>query len=636
MSELRRVLLFGAAVLVLAFVARVYSPALDAAFVWDDHALVESEASYRTASFGQIFTRSFWPDAQLADVRAPYFRPMVLLSFRADIALGGRAGEFHFTNLLLHLVTCLLLGIVAVRAGASYPSALVAALVWGVLPRLTEAVVWVSGRTDVLSALFGLAALAVWPEVEPAARRARWPRSLLAGALLFASVASKEVGFAFALVLILTFALRGGARRDLVRVAVSLGLPLIAYVALRSAAITDSPGTRPLGFGRRVATVFEAIGRYAEMTIDAPHSQTSIGMLGEVDTVRAALGAVVLAVVALATWKLAKRSSFGVRLGAALAVIAILPVLHVIPFTLAGSVTADRVLYVPFAGVAIAIACILHRSPRWLGGGVIVVALVLGGFTRARAAEYREETEFWVIAAEKAHPHNTMPRRALAAWLLRAGEAEPACALYERAAGILAGSERAGLTAHRRARESLAACWGRAGRYDDALALHRELARDFPEKARIAYSLGLAELRVRHFDEAGAAFERAVRLEEGTLAPAVLPPRQLAFLRRQASEEASLDRLTRARLLAELGRAPDAEAIYRAIAMDESENLQTRQRATSYLMLYGTVDSAAAALAVVKPPNYGYDTVDENTYAKRARVHRAFQALRMRIDALMH
>src|SRR4051812_20735833 len=103
-----------------------YAPALHAPFLWDDHTLVEGDAAYRHATFAQLLTRSYWPDSPFVDVHAPYFRPFAMLSFRADIGLGGRPDEFHITNLLLHLAACAFLGVTAVRAGASYPSALVA------------------------------------------------------------------------------------------------------------------------------------------------------------------------------------------------------------------------------------------------------------------------------------------------------------------------------------------------------------------------------------------------------------------------------------------------------------------------------------------------------------------------------
>lgn len=641
-NELRRLLLFGAAVLVLVFIARVYAPAFDAAFVWDDHLLLETDVGYRHASFGQIMTRPFWPESPLNDAQAPYFRPIVLLSYRFDMLLGGSPREFHFTNVALHLTTCLLLGVVAVRAGASYPSALVATLTWGSLPRLTEAVAWISGRTDVLAAFFGFAALAIWPETGPPTSldsRRQWVRSVVAGALLFLSFASKEVGLAFGLALTIVMALRGRGRASLIRTGVCLGLPIISYFGLRAAALARMESTpRALGFGPRVETVLEAVGRYAEATIDPLHPRTSIGMLGEPSTVHVVAGAFVLLGTLAGASYITRRGSIGAKLAFALAAAAIAPVLQVIPVALRGGVVADRLLYVPLAGLTLLVAVMLSNRGRWMrlvGTGFIALALVLGIATYSRTEDYRDETRFWVVAAEEAHPHNASPRMALAHWLFDSVEPEPACGLFERALVMLTERGLSSRPPHRRARERLAACWARIGRYEDSLRASRDLEREFPNSARIVLAVGFAELHVRDFDRAEVAFRRAIGLENGVVAKYVVRPGWIAHLRR---DDARFDELTpheQAEHLAALGRAREASKAHLAVATNPDFTDDERYDSTTYLMSHGDFEDTEHALESFPKPADGWDTNVEHRWHRRQRVHATVVALAPRIEALL-
>lgn len=638
-NELQRLLLFAAAVLALSFVARVYAPALRGAFIWDDHHLVEQSSPYQHAPLGELLTRPYWPQSPFADARTPYYRPVVLLSYRFDRALGGAPAEFHFTNVALHLLTCISLAIVAVRAGATIPAAIVASTFWGAFPRLTEAVAWIAGRTDVLAAFFGFAALAIWPETSPAPRErspaSTWARSLLGGLLLLLACASKEVALAFAAAMIFTVVLRRGSWP---RAAIAIGLPLLTYFALRFRAFAtlEVPASRELGIERRGATVLEAIERYTEMTLDPFHSRTSIGMLGEVDGTRAALGAVITLAALLGIVLAVRRGTFGARLAMVLGLFAIAPVIQIIPLPLTSAVVADRLLYVPLGAVAIGLALLGSGRPRAFGAAALVLAIIIGGATHARASDYLEETAFWTVAAENSHPHNTAARTSLARWLDASGEPEAACPIYEQSLAILTEQHLESRPPHRRARENLASCWARVGRYEDAVRMSRQLVNDFPDMARLFLALGFAELHVREFERAAIAFETASRLEGGKLARYVVSNAELATIRADAARFDELDRLAKARHLGDLGRAIDSAEAYFAIAIDPNESVKARQVSAAYLMEEGPYTLAIEALAVVPTSELGWATRTEQIWKRRRAAHRGLEAVRDRVDALMH
>ncbi|MFQ5674225.1 MAG: tetratricopeptide repeat protein [Nitrospinales bacterium] len=107
----------------------------------------------------------------------PYWHPVTWLSHILDYRLFGlKPGGHHFTSVLLHALTTVLLFLLLRRmTGAVWRSALAAAL-FGIHPLHVESVAWVAERKDVLSALFWV--LTTWAYVRhverPAARRYLW------------------------------------------------------------------------------------------------------------------------------------------------------------------------------------------------------------------------------------------------------------------------------------------------------------------------------------------------------------------------------------------------------------------------------------------------------------------------------
>jgi hypothetical protein len=87
--------------------------------------------------------------------------PLTIASYAAQAALWGVAQPwpFHALNVLLHLGVCGLSYSVARRMRLSRIAAVSGSLLIGLHPLVAEPVSWVSGRKDLLAALFGLLAL---------------------------------------------------------------------------------------------------------------------------------------------------------------------------------------------------------------------------------------------------------------------------------------------------------------------------------------------------------------------------------------------------------------------------------------------------------------------------------------------
>jgi hypothetical protein len=348
-------LLLGLCVLL---VACVYARTLDGAFIWDDRYLTEEAGRLLLSPLAQAFQQPFWLGPPGEPGSHAYYRPLTSLSFMLDAAVHGEnPSGFHLTNLLFHLVTTGLLFGLLRRRGNSDKTAFLLASAWALLPRLTEGAAWISGRGDVLAALCCL--LALWVH-RPGVRA----RLIGAMAIGFAALLCKESGVAVLVALFLLERSAAAATRSSSRAALLvLSVPAVGYLLLRlSAGATSVAEGIKLGFGARLLTGLEALGRYAFMLLDPLQPRSFFGQLGQTDYLFVALGVVVLGgLIFLATrWR---RLSGETR---ALLVLGLVPlglVLHLTAALPVEFVAADRYLYLPSA------ALLLAAAPAVGGGG---------------------------------------------------------------------------------------------------------------------------------------------------------------------------------------------------------------------------------------------------------------------------
>jgi hypothetical protein len=151
----------AAACVLITFVA--FLPSLRNGFVetWDDGTFIVGNSIIRQLDAATV------REAFLG-TKAHYFAPLTYLSYALDYKVWGLDPfGFHLTNAILHalnagLAFLVALGVLASAGLAERTSrwgALVAALAWALHPLRVESVAWATERKDVLSLLFGLAAI---------------------------------------------------------------------------------------------------------------------------------------------------------------------------------------------------------------------------------------------------------------------------------------------------------------------------------------------------------------------------------------------------------------------------------------------------------------------------------------------
>lgn len=229
-------------ILLVSLLALVlFLPTVRHGFAYDDAITILENPDVREHRFGQALLSPYHAGPS-QKIPTGLYRPLTTWTFAAQHALHGASPRaYHAGNVLLHaLVTALVaaLAIEAVRGLGRRPeaagaAALVAGLVFAIHPVHVEAVANVSGRAELLSAAFGLAALLVHARVRDGDGRASLAGSTLAAVLLFLACLAKESAVMLAVVLVFGEALRRRSPRDVARTCAVAALPVLLFLALR-------------------------------------------------------------------------------------------------------------------------------------------------------------------------------------------------------------------------------------------------------------------------------------------------------------------------------------------------------------------------------------------------------------------
>ena len=384
------------AIVLLGFLA--YINTFDGEFVWDDVSSVLLHQHVRDpGKIGNLFTED---QHAFAGGQGNFYRPLLSVSFMLDYIL-STLGEtrpdpavtpsdlgtffFHLSSTLWHIAAALFLLALMIRLGAPRPVQAIVSLVYVVHPLHTEAVAYISGRADSMSAAFIFAGLyfATWHET-PRRSYAGLALTLLcfAGGLL-----SKESTLIFPALLLFGVLLafpRSGTGTILAR-----WLPFLAslvllgvYTALRLTVLNfASDSTLPdTTFLDRIIATLQAFALYIGL-IFAPLGLHMERTLAEVPTYVAAIGLVLLAACLALIVIAVKKSRPRIAFAMACFFVTWLPISGIFPLN---APMAEHWMYVPLAGFLWAVAEALYAAlttadgrPRKIALTYAVAALVI-------------------------------------------------------------------------------------------------------------------------------------------------------------------------------------------------------------------------------------------------------------------
>ncbi len=528
-ADRARALVAGLVLFLLPFA--VYRPVLHGEFQVDDYRFIAWNGAHldHLAQPWRFFTEP----ALVADRPEPdIYRPLRTWSFAIDRRLfGDDTLGYHVHSIVLHAIAALLAwallrGTFANRRAGAF----LGALAFAAHPLGSEAVAWISGRSDVQAAVFGLLALL-------AARRAEGSRRWLSLAALLAMLAgfAKETAVVVPALYLVEMRARTGRFRGSLApfVALSVGIAgyLATYVAVRGAPPT---GQVPFYFGsfaRHLPFAAVGIGTFLRMVAWPTrfnfYHETELYLDSNGTGAAGLWPALVVIGVAIALAGALRRRAPSVTFGIIWFAIALAPAANlVIPLR---TVVSERFAYLPLVGICGGVIIALHdalsrlsRSTRVGSVACVAICVVLGVVTTRRAAEWASQSALYE-ATLRDWSNSWSARLGLGSLRLAAGDRDGAESQFEAARRLVDGS-RPGVPADfsRLAEATAALATSRFERGDFAGVvtllepIESRLAAEPAEAARARHArdltvlLGRSLLALRKLAEALATFERAL------------------------------------------------------------------------------------------------------------------------------
>ncbi len=498
--------------LLIVVPALAYAASLGGDFLYDDVDLVEKNRFVRDlSSLPEIFTTSFRAGATSAE--DSLYRPVTIASFAFNAAFGGgvNPGPFHAVNIALHIAVVLLLYSVLSRLFEAR-LAFLASLLYSVHPAISEAVINISGRSELLGAMFGLLAWRVLLGDEELRRPARTLPLAAAAALL--SGLSKESAVALPGLVLLgdlwrrtepgaslissvrsldrAAMLRFGSLCGVMVIVLGMRMAVLGHLGLPASEIpfTDNPAATAPALDR-VTTALSVIGRYVVLSIvplrlSGDYSYSQIPVLGPPGDVFAILGGLWLAAALVLPFVArARAAAFALGVfwgGLFIASNLLVPV---------GTIMAERLLYVPMVGVALLAAFAIGaiRNERAVLAVLAIVVVAFAGRTAVRCGDWKDREAFWEANVQSA-PRSVKSR------FNRGNSA------YEEGQRMMQASNREKGVAY----------------LEDALADYEIATTTYPDFAKAWVNKGNALLMLERYDEAEPALRRAAEIlpEEAT------------------------------------------------------------------------------------------------------------------------
>ena len=345
--------------------------------------------------------------------------PLTRLSWMLDLELHGLdAGGFLLTNLLLHALVSALLFLALSRLTGELPRSAFTAAVFAVHPLHVESVAWVSARKDVLSGLFFMLALLAFASA--AGHRNAWRARVALFVSLALGLLAKPMLVTLPCVLLLLDGwplgrLTGPAGRlDSRRVlrAVREKLPLFALAAA-SCLVTlraQAGGGAIASLDRvtlsdRLENALLAYLVYlrkfawpSDLAVFYPHAG------GQLPLWKPLLAAALLLGATLVALRAARRRGY-LAVGWLWFLGMLVPTIGLVQ--VGSQALADRYMYLPLAGLAIALAWGMAdvvgtrgRRGAALAGAALLVVALLAGVTRAQLRHWQDSLALFSHALE--------------------------------------------------------------------------------------------------------------------------------------------------------------------------------------------------------------------------------------------
>jgi tetratricopeptide (TPR) repeat protein len=424
-----------------------FSNSFSTGFALDNHLLL-SDTRIQAATSSNIALivghTYWWPNGE-----SGLYRPLTTLSYLLNYAILGNTNHpagYHWINLSLHITNVLLLYALLVRLIGALRMAFFIALLWAVHPVLTESVTNIVGRADLLAALAVLSGFFLYlKSAETTGARRAASLGGLAVATVF-GVFSKESAVVLPAVIVIYELACGKRWRRMLAGCVATLVPIGIMLWQRGVVLASSlPAEYPFldnpiagaGFWVGRLTAVKVLARYLGLALwpvrlssDYSYSEIPLvrGSLGDWVCWLAVAGALVLTAI---LWKRSRLAFFL----AGFAFLNLLPASNLL-FPI-GTIMAERLLYLPLAGLVAAAVLAIDTRSRAFPIGVAVIATGFAVRTWMRNSDWTDDKTM-AMATVQTSPGSFKVHQLLAATLLSEREIDRAVAEADRSVAILA------------------------------------------------------------------------------------------------------------------------------------------------------------------------------------------------------
>jgi len=492
----------GWAARIFLLACTLYANSLGHGFHYDDFHSVVYNPHIR--NLDQVPRFFYAPASFSIDPKQAMYRPLLLVSYALNYAWGGyQPAGYHLVNAALHGVNAVLVLLLLLGLGRDRRLALIGAVLFAVHPLNSEAVHYVSSRSELLMANFALAACLAWVRFGRTGRR-RWGAAALVAQVL--ALLTKSVAVVLPGTLALCDLLARG--RGLVKsrwrwylgfVGVDLLYVLFVRQLIGKALLEPVRSLEVQVWTQLKAAVYYLLLGVMPVKLSVEHQFFVARHLGEAAVVGA--GLVLVSLLFLLIYGREKL----LRFAWAWAVLLLAPTSAVPLIVLVN----EHRLYLAGLGLSLVLAWALkrlldrRRGVALWGGGVYTILLAWIAFQRGQV--WTDELTLWQDAVAKG-PLMLKPHLRLGDALVRQGRQTEAEDAYLRAVSLR--------PQHPGARNNLGRLYLRQGRLQEAEGQFREVLQTSPDV--VPARLNLASLRLRGGDwrEAAAEYRRVLEFDD--------------------------------------------------------------------------------------------------------------------------
>lgn len=528
-------------ILIAALGFIVYANSLNGKFVYDDEYLVKDNAYIKSWSrLHKVFTEDVGSGADRA---YSFYRPVLIITYALDYPVWKlNVFGYHLTNVMIHILAALCVLWLVNALFRDTILALFTAVLFVVHPVHTEAVSYISGRSDPLGLIFLLITFILYLKQEGDEGPLGYILMLISYALALLSRENSLILPVF--ILIYHYAFR---KKIKAKAFASLLALAIAYIAIRltllQAILAKIVYTTTVL--ERLPGAFVAIFNYVRLLF------LPIGLHMEYNYIKASFldpraicGLVILIAAVITAIGIRKRNSL-----ASFAILwffaGLMPVLNIYPIN---AYMAEHWLYLPSVGFFLIIAQALvtlygKRSSRILGIAILVFLTAFYSALTIWQNNYWKDPIYFYLRTLKYSPKNFGFYTNLGREYVAVGEREKALEAYKKALEIEPrfalpynnigniyldmGRLEEAVPYYKKSLEldpnqafaynNLGNLYLRIGKYREAIPLYRKAVQIFPNNAYIYNNLGKACASAGLSDEAEGYYKKSIDIDPNCL-----------------------------------------------------------------------------------------------------------------------